>query len=280
MPTGGIWERVRVEAELRRDAEPALTSFFHTSLLEHDSLSSALSYILALQLGSAAMPAISMKRIFEEAFADSPEMEAAVMADLEGVCQRDPACRYYSTPILFYKGFQALQAWRVSHWAWSNSRHSLALFLQSRISEVYGIDIHPAAQIGHGVMIDHASAVVIGETSIIEEDVSIYQGVTLGWNGKDSGKRHPHIARGALLSAGSQVLGNIRIGEYARVAAGCVVLESVEDGMTVAGVPAKIVSGPSKVPWWQAAPDSLEGPSSVKGPVKDPANRSSSLVES
>lgn len=254
-----IWQTVRSEAELRRAAEPALTSFFHTSLLEHENLAGALSHILALKLDSAAMPSVSMVRILRDAFFGDAKLEDLVLADLEAVRQRDPACRYYSTPLLFYKGFQALQTWRLANWYWSQQRHSLALFLQSRISDVFGVDIHPAASIGKGVMIDHATGVVIGETAVIEDDVSIYQGVTLGWNGRDRGVRHPRIRRGALISAGAQVLGHIEVGEKARIAAGAVVIADVAPGMTVAGVPAQEVSGPHSRFWWEEIPPSAAG---------------------
>ena len=246
-----IWKTVRAEAELRSEAEPSLTSFFHSSLLDHESFGGALSHILARKLDSTAMPAITMVRIFREAMFHNPTLEMQVLADLEAVRQRDPACRYYSNPLLFYKGFQALQAWRIGNWCWLRQRHSLALFLQGRISEVFSVDIHPAARIGQGVMIDHADGVVVGETAVIEDDVSIYQDVTLGWNGRDSGDRHPKIRRGALLAAGCKVLGNIEVGEGARVAAGAIVIEPVKAGMTVAGVPAREVSGPHKHFWWE-----------------------------
>ena len=246
-----IWQTVRDEAELRRVAEPTLTSFLHASILEHDSLGGALSHVLALKLDSVVMPAISLVRIFREAIMSSPELEEEVMFDLQAVRWRDPACRHYSTPLLFYRGFQALQTWRISNWCWRQQRHSLALFLQERISEVFNVDIHPAAQIGKGIMLDHGSGVVIGETAVIEDDVSIYQGVTLGWVGRHRGNRHPKVRRGALLAVNAVALGNIEIGEKARVAAGSVVLQPVSPGMTVAGVPAREVSGPHDKFWWE-----------------------------
>lgn len=245
-----IWQQICKEAKLRSEAEPALTSFFHTSLLDHPDLGQALSHILSLKLGGEALPAINMQRIFTEAYASQLELSRHSMRDLQAFGERDPACRYYSTPLLFYKGYQGLQAWRIGHWCWQNERHSLALYLQSRISEVFGLDIHPAAEIGSGVMLDHATAIVIGETAALGNDVSVYHGVTLGWNGRDRHDRHPKIGNGVLLAAGSQLLGNIAVGEYSRVAAGSVVLDEVRPRMTVAGVPAREVSGPHYEPWW------------------------------
>lgn len=248
-PAAEAWQRIRQETRLRMDAEPVLTSFFHASVLTHSSLLDVLVDILTLKLDARATPSLMLRTVFEESLAE-PSVEEAAAADLYAVLARDPACRYLSTPLLFYKGYQGLQAWRVANQQWLNDRHSLALYLQSRISEVFGMDIHPAARIGKGVMIDHASGVVIGETSVVEDDVSMYQGVTLGWNGKDKGDRHPKIGRGALLAAGAKVLGNTRVGEWARVAAAAVVLEDVPPGITVAGVPARQVGGENMTPWW------------------------------
>lgn len=246
-----IWEQIRDEARLRSAAEPALSSFFHTSLLDHHNLGAAMSRILSLKLDSGAMPAINVQWVLQEAYAAEPALEAQAMRDLQAVKERDPACRYYSTPMLFYKGFQGLQAWRISNWCWGCERHSLALFLQSRISEVFGVDIHPAAQIGGGIMLDHATGIVIGETAVLGDDISIYHDVTLGWNGRDRGDRHPKVGNGVLLATGTKLLGNINIGEYARIAAGSIVLHSVKPRMTVAGVPAVEVSGPHVKPWWE-----------------------------
>ena len=243
------WQCIREETELRMNAEPVLTSFFHTSVLAHSSLVDVLVDIITLKLDAKATPAMMLRSVVEEALADE-DILRSVCADLCAVLRRDPACRYLSTPLLFYKGFQGLQAWRVARAQWKAERHSLALYLQSRVSEVFDMDIHPSAQFGCGIMIDHATGVVIGETAVVEDDVSIYHGVTLGWNGRDTGVRHPTIRRGALLAANASVLGNIEVGAYSRVAAGAVVLEAVPARHTVAGMPATVVSGPHAKPWW------------------------------
>ena len=164
------------------------------------------------------------------------------MTDLLAAKEKDPSCRYLSEPLLFFKGFKSLQSHRVASWLWANSRHTLAHYFQSRTSEVYGVDIHPAAKLGKGIMIDHGTGVVIGETSVIEDNVSIFQGVTLGGTGKENGDRHPKVREGVLLSASSTILGNVEIGKNAKIAAGSVVLSDVREGTTVAGVPAKEVN--------------------------------------
>ena len=179
-----------------------------------------------------------LRRVIKETIDSTENMISDIADDLLATKERDPACKYFSTPLLFYKGFRALQSHKVSHWLWNNERHTLALFIQSRASEVYGIDIHPAAKIGKGVMIDHGTGVVIGETSVVEDNVSIFQGVTLGGTGKQSGDRHPKVREGVLLSAGAKVLGNVEVGKNAKVAAGSVVLSDVKEGTTVAGIPA------------------------------------------
>ncbi len=173
---------------------------------------------------------------------DADSAERAVRADLSAVFERDPACHSYVDAFLFYKGFHALESYRISHWLWSEGREAMALFLQSRISQLFAVDIHPAARIGRGIMLDHATGIVIGETAVVEDDVSIMQDVTLGGTGKESGDRHPKIRRGVLLSLGAKILGNIEVGEYSRVGAGSVVLKSVPPGCTAVGVPAKLVN--------------------------------------
>ena len=182
-----------------------------------------------------------IRKVIKEAINSSTEILEATVSDLNAVKDRDPSCKYFSEPLLFFKGFKALQSHRVASWLWSEERHTLAHFIQSRASEVYGIDIHPAAEIGKGVMIDHGSGVVIGETAVVEDNVSIFQGVTLGGTGKETGDRHPKVREGALLSASSTILGNVEIGKNAKVAAGSVVLADVREHTTVAGIPAKEV---------------------------------------
>jgi serine O-acetyltransferase len=188
-----------------------------------------------------------MREVMQEALSRSPLMRAALRSDLMAVRERDPASRGYAQPLLYFKGFHALESYRIAHWLWDQGREALALHLQNRISELFGVDIHPAARIGAGVFIDHGTGVVIGETAVVEDNVSMLHEVTLGGTGKESGDRHPKIRRGVLISAGAKVLGNIEVGEGAKVGAGSVVLHDVPPHCTVAGVPAKIV-GKTSVP--------------------------------
>ena len=246
MEVNEVWEEIRKETRKRAEAEPVLASFFHTTVLEHDSFSSTLANHLANDLSNASIQPMMLRRVMKEAINSSEEMISDIANDLIATKDRDPACKYFSTPLLFYKGFRALQAHKVSHWLWTHDRHTLALFIQSRCSEVYGVDIHPAAQIGKGVMIDHATGVVIGETAVVEDNVSIFQGVTLGGTGKESGDRHPKVREGVLLSAAVTILGNVVVGKNAKVAAGSVVLSDVKEGTTVAGVPAEEVGKSGK----------------------------------
>lgn len=239
-----LWHEVRCEARAASQEEPALASFYHASILNHDSFASAISFHLANQLGSQAVSAMMIREVFEAAMAQDPEIEAAMRADIRAHCERDPACEKFSTPMLFFKGFHALQASRFAHYLWKRDRRALALFLQNQISEAFGVDIHPGARVGRGIMIDHATGVVIGETAVIGDDVSMLHSVTLGGAGRMSGDRHPKVGRGVLISAGAKILGNIEVGEGAKVGAGSVVLESVPPHTTVAGVPAKVVGRP------------------------------------
>ncbi|HQD96459.1 MAG TPA: serine O-acetyltransferase [Propionicimonas sp.] len=239
-----VWNRVRTEATADSLAEPALASFLHTTVLCHDRLEDALSYILASKLGSETISSLSLRELIIGAFDDDPSIGAAVREDLRAVLSRDPACRGYSVPLLYFKGFHALQSYRVAHYYWTHGRIALALFLQSRISEVFAVDIHPGARIGKGIMFDHATSVVIGETAVVEDDFSMLHEVTLGGTGKVGGDRHPKIGKGVMIGAGAKVLGNIRVGEGAKIGAGSVVLEDVAPYTTVAGVPARPVSYP------------------------------------
>ena len=234
-----VWESFQVETLKRVKAEPVLASFFHSMILEHDSFSSAIANQLANDLSTSSVLPLMIRNIIRESMKEKKEILEGVTKDLVAVKERDPACKFYSTPILFYKGFRALQSHRVANWLWNNQRHTLALFFQSRASEVYGVDIHPAASIGDGVMIDHGTGVVIGETAVVEDNVSIFAGVVLGGTGKERGDRHPKIREGVLLSSASIILGNVEVGKYAKVAAGSVVLENVKEHITVAGIPAK-----------------------------------------
>jgi serine O-acetyltransferase len=236
-----VWSRVRREAAELAAAEPALASFLYATVLHHDRLESAISYLLAQKLGSNDLSPLMIRQIFDQAFAARPVIGEELRADIVAVNDRDPASRSFAEPILYFKGFQALQSYRVMHWLWNQGRQSLALYLQSIISERFGVDIHPAARIGRGVLIDHGTGVVIGETAVVEDDVSMLHGVTLGGTGKETGDRHPKVRRGVLLGVGSTVLGNIEVGAYSRVGAGAVVLSPVPEHCTVAGVPARVV---------------------------------------
>lgn len=241
-----VWEAIRVEVTEEAAREPMLASFLHATVLKHRRLEDALSFHLAGKLASATLPAMLIREVIDEAF-QSAEIGAAIRADLQAVRTRDPATLGFSTPLLYYKGFHALQSYRVAHWLWERGRHSLAVFLQNRISQVFGVDIHPAARIGRGIMIDHGTSVVIGETAVVEDDVSMLHEVTLGGTGKETGDRHPKVRRGVLIGAGAKILGNVEIGAGAKVGAGSVVLEPVPPHCTVAGVPAKIVGKPAEM---------------------------------
>lgn len=240
-----IWKQVRDEATRDAQQEPALASFLYTVVLSHARLEDALSYILASKLGCTTVNALTLRDLMDQVFTGDPSIGEAVRADLQAVVTRDPACRGYSVPLLYFKGFHALQAYRVGHHFWATDRKPLALYLQSRISEVFAVDIHPGARIGKGILFDHATSVVIGETAVVDDDFSMLHEVTLGGTGKVGGDRHPKIRRGVMIGAGAKILGNIVIGEGAKVGAGSVVLEDVPPHCTVAGVPAKKVGIPA-----------------------------------
>ncbi len=238
------WHKIQQEAECMAAQEPMLASFFHSTILNHKNLRSALSFQLANKLDSATMPAIALREVIELALRSEPELLTVVAADICAVQERDPAVYRFSTPLLYLKGFHALQGYRVANWLWRQGRRSLALYLQNQISVVFGVDVHPAARIGKGIMFDHATGIVVGETAVIEDDVSILQSVTLGGTGKESGDRHPKIREGVMIGAGAKVLGNIEVGVGAKIGAGSVVINPVPPHTTVAGVPAKIVGRP------------------------------------
>lgn len=239
-----IWNAIRAEVQENAQQEPVLASFFHTTILNHDTLESALSFHLANKLDSPEAPAMLLREVIGEAMRADPSIGETVRLDISAVMDRDSACNSYSMPFLYFKGFHALQSHRVAHWLWKNGRQAMALFFQNRVSMEFGVDIHPAARIGHGIMIDHATGVVIGETTVVGNNVSIMQSVTLGGTGKEDGDRHPKVGDGVLISAGAKILGNIRIGSGAKVGAGSVVLQEVPPHTTVAGVPAKVIGKP------------------------------------
>ncbi len=242
------WPRIRVEAATAAAREPALASFLHATVLNHETFDAALSYRLAQKLSDAEMSAMLWREVCDEAYADEPAIVDAALEDAIAAFERDPACHEYVQPFLYFKGYLSLQGQRVANRLWRKDRRPLALYLQSRMSELFQVDIHPATEIGKGVHIDHATGVVIGETAVVEDGVSIFQGVTLGGTGKETGDRHPKIRKGALISVGAKVLGNIEVGEGAKVAAGSVVLADVKAGCTVAGVPAKPVGDCARAP--------------------------------
>ncbi|UVK77406.1 MAG: serine acetyltransferase [Sodalis sp. Fle] len=236
-----VWNNIKAEARLLADFEPMLASFFHATLLKHENLGSALSYILANKLANPIMPAVAIREVVEEAYSADPGMIFSAARDIHAVRLRDPAVNKYSTPLLYLKGFHALQAYRIGYWLWYQNRQALAIYFQNQISVSFGVDIHPAARIGCGIMLDHATGIVIGETAVVENDVSILQSVTLGGSGKTSGDRHPKIREGVMIGTGATILGNIEVGEGAKIGAGSVVLRSVPAYTTAAGVPAAVV---------------------------------------
>lgn len=236
-----LWSQIRHEGHEVVQDEPLLGALVHAGLLHHETLAGALAYRFSLKLASGEMSEQILREIADAAHAGAPEVTAAARADLCAVYERDPACYRLIQPMLFFKGFQALQAYRVAHWLWAQGRRDMAGFVQMRCSEVFGVDIHPAAKIGRGVMIDHAHSIVIGETAVVGDDVSMLHSVTLGGTGKEDGDRHPKIGNGVLIGAGAKVLGNIVVGANSRIAAGSVVLEPVPPCKTVAGVPARII---------------------------------------
>jgi len=236
-----IWSALRAQAEQLAESEVELASFAHATILKHERLEGALSYHLAKKIGGEDLSPMQAREIFEEAFAADPAMGDAVRADLSAVFQRDPACHSYVQAFLFFKGFHALQSHRVAHWLWTSGRHWMAYFFQNRVSDLFAVDIHPAARFGRGIFVDHATGVVVGETAVVEDDVSMLHGVLLGGTGKESEDRHPKVRRGVLLGAGAKVLGNIEVGEYSRVGSGSVVLKPVPPRTTVAGVPARVI---------------------------------------
>jgi serine O-acetyltransferase len=240
-----VWDKLTEEAKLTIQREPLLASYVYACILNHKSLPSALSFLLANKISDKVMPAIAVRELFDNAFASSPEIIQHAASDIKAVFERDAAINTYLPVILYLKGFQAIQVHRLAHFLWSTDRRDLALFIQSRNSEVFGVDIHPACTIGKGIMLDHATGIVIGETSVIEDDVSILQSVTLGGTGNEQGDRHPKIRTGVMISAGAKVLGNIEIGVGAKIGAGSVVLNDVPPHTTVVGVPAKAVGKPS-----------------------------------
>lgn len=236
-----VWSHICDEAKAAVRDEPLLGGFFHSGILHHATLEKALAYRFSLKLASGEMSEQILREIADEAYGTDPELGRAARADIVAVYDRDPACHRFMQPIMYFKGFQAIQAYRIGHWLWSTGRRDLAYFVQMRVSELFGVDVHPNANVGKGIMIDHAHSIVIGETAVVGDNVSMLHSVTLGGTGKEDGDRHPKIGDGVLIGAGAKILGNIRIGERSRIAAGSVVLHDVPRCKTVAGVPARII---------------------------------------
>ena len=239
-----LWPLMREEAERKAKEEPILGSYFHATILNHRTFGDALSFRLASKLDNPMLPTMLIRDVIAEATHDESEILRAAEIDIIATYTRDPACEDLSSPFLFFKGFHALQAHRIAHWLWNKERRTLAQFFQNQISVTLGVDLHPAARVGSGIMLDHATGIVIGETAVVEDDVSILHSVTLGGTGKNGGHRHPLIRRGVLLSAGCKIIGNIEVGVNAKVGAGSVVLNDVPPNVTVAGIPAKVVGHP------------------------------------
>src|SRR5215467_7576741 len=236
-----VWARIRVEAEevVRREAE--LATFIFSTVLHHDTLEAAVVHRVTERLDHPEVSAELIRQAYSDALEGDPSIGEAFRADIVATFDRDPATNRFLEPVLYFKGFHAIQTHRLAHWLWRRGRKDFAYYLQSRSSAVFQTDINPAVSIGRGIFLDHATGLVVGETAVIEDDVSILQEVTLGGTGKEAGDRHPKIRHGVLIGAGAKILGNIEIGHCARIAAGSVVLKSVPHNTTVAGVPAKVI---------------------------------------
>ncbi len=236
-----VWMQIREEGLQTVEDEPLMGGLVHASVLHHDSLECALAFRIAQKLASGEMSEQLVREIADTAYRSDASLGEAARADIVAVQERDPACERFIQPLLFFKGFQAIQAYRVAHWLWDSGRRDLAYFFQMRASERFGVDIHPAARIGKGIMMDHAHSIVIGETAVVGDNVSMLHAVTLGGTGKENDDRHPKIGNGVLIGAGAKVLGNITVGHCSRIAAGSVVLKDIPACKTVAGVPARVV---------------------------------------
>ena len=236
-----VWARIRREAEEIVRREPELATFIYSTVLHHDTLEAALVHRLAERLDHPALSGELIRQAYSDALRDMPSIGDSFRADLMATADRDPATHRVLEPVLYFKGFHAIQTHRLAHWLLTKGRRDFALYLQSRASAVFQCDIHPAARIGRGIFLDHATGLVVGETAVIEDDVSMLHGVTLGGTGKEDEDRHPKIRYGVMIGAGAKILGNIEIGHCARIAAGSVVIKAVPNNVTVAGVPAKVI---------------------------------------
>ncbi|MBZ5761463.1 MULTISPECIES: serine O-acetyltransferase [Rhizobium] len=247
-----IWDSMRDEARAAAERDPVLAAFLYSTVVNHRSLEECVIYRICERLDHPDIQAILLRQTFDEMLTDWPEWGAILRVDIQAFYDRDPACLRFMEPVLYFKGFQAIQTHRLAHWLLNRGRRDFALYLQSRASSVFQTDINPAARLGKGIFLDHATGLVVGETAVIGDNVSILHGVTLGGTGKEGSDRHPKIGNGVLIGAGAKILGNIAIGHCSRIAAGSVVLKEVPPNTTVAGVPAKVVgtagcSEPSRI---------------------------------
>ncbi|MDN2568176.1 serine O-acetyltransferase [Aquibium sp. A9E412] len=240
-PVDPIWEAIRNEASEAVARDPILAAFLYATVLNHDTLEDAVIHRVAERLNHPDLGSDLLRQTFRDMARAEPEWSTTVRVDIQAYYDRDPACDRFLMPVLYFKGFHAIQTHRLAHWLWSQGRKDFALYLQSRSSSIFQTDINPAARMGKGIFIDHATGLVVGETAEVEDNVSMLHGVTLGGTGKTRGDRHPKIRHGVLIGAGAKILGNIEIGHCSKVAAGSVVLASVPHNKTVAGVPARIV---------------------------------------
>ncbi len=254
-----IWSQVRREADAAAAAEPALGGFIYATILSHSRLEDAVCHRLAQRLNHADVDAGLIGQTFEQVLEDTPALGTMFRADLSAVRDRDPACTRFLEPLLYYKGFHALVTHRFAHELWNAGRRDFALYLQSQSSRIFAVDIHPAARFGQGIMFDHANGIVIGETAVVGDNCSFLHAVTLGGSGKETGDRHPKIGANVMIGAGAKILGNITVGDCARIAAGSVVLADVPKNKTVAGVPARVV-GTAGCPEPARTMDQLLGP--------------------
>jgi len=237
-----LWQRLREEASEALAKAPMLAPLFVTSILDRASFESAVFHRISQRLKSDVVSQDLLADTFARAAAADPAIPRAVRADIAAVVERDPACARFIEPFLYFKGFHAIQTHRLAHWLWQGGERDFALYLQSRSSDVFQTDIHPAAPFGSGIFLDHATGLVVGETAAVGDGVSLLQNVTLGGTGKESGDRHPKVRQGVIVGAGAKILGNIEIGAHSRIAAGSVVLKPVPPHSTVAGIPAKVIA--------------------------------------
>src|SRR5499427_30225 len=236
-----VWTRIRREAEAVARAEPEIASFIYSSILHHDTLEMAVVHRIAERLDHPDVSGELIRQAYADALDADPSIGEAFRADIVATYDRDPATNRFIEPLLYFKGFHAIQTYRLAHWLWGRGRKDFAYYLQSRSSSVFQADIHPAAKIGRGIFLDHATGLVVGETAVIDDDVSMLHDLTLGGTGKEAGDRHPKIRYGVMIGAGAKILGNIEVGHCARIAAGSVVIKPVPNNVTVAGVPARVI---------------------------------------